>query len=403
MTSYRADWLLPIVDAPVRGGWVTVDAGRIAAAGQGSAPASAIDLGHVAVMPGLVNVHTHLELSYLRGRVPPAERFTDWVRVLMALRRQYADPADAEIVTSARAAIAQARASGTALVGDVANTLITVPLLREAEVPALVFQELIGFSLADPDARVASAVSAASSVAGVAGPDVRMTIAPHAPYSVSPALFRSIRSQLDRSDVPVTSVHVGESVEETEFLGEGTGPLRALLEELGVWSADWRAPGLTSVRYLSDLGFLDRDVLAVHGVQCDGADLSQLASLGATIGSCPRSNRYVGVGSPPLEAFYAMDVEVAFGTDSLASVADLNLFSELREARRVAPRVPARELLKSATLKGARALGRADDFGSIEPGKRAALIAVGVPAGVDDVEEYLVGGIEPQAIRWLDG
>ncbi len=86
---------------------------------------------------------------------------------------------------------------------------------------------------------------------------------------------------------------------------------------------------------------------------------------------------------------------MAFGTDSLASVADLNLFAELAEARRLAPRVPARRLLESATLIGARALGFGDEFGSIEAGKRAALIAVRIPAGVDDVEEYLVGGIEP--------
>jgi cytosine/adenosine deaminase-related metal-dependent hydrolase len=120
-----------------------------------------------------------------------------------------------------------------------------------------------------------------------------------------------------------------------------------------------------------------------------------------TIVCCPRSNRYVGVGDPPIEAFYAMDVEVAFGTDSLASVADLNLFSELAAARRLAPRVPAPRLLESATLTGARALRLDREFGSIEAGKQASLIAVRVPAGVSDVEEYLVSGIEPAAISWL--
>jgi cytosine/adenosine deaminase-related metal-dependent hydrolase len=117
--------------------------------------------------------------------------------------------------------------------------------------------------------------------------------------------------------------------------------------------------------------------------------------------SCPRSNVYVGVGSPPLEAFYAMDVDVAFGTDSLASVADLNMFSELQEARRIAPRVPAHALLESATLIGARALGFAADYGSIEKGKRAALIAVRLPERISDVEEYLVGGIDPGAVTWV--
>jgi 5-methylthioadenosine/S-adenosylhomocysteine deaminase len=156
------------------------------------------------------------------------------------------------------------------------------------------------------------------------------------------------------------------------------------------------------VSYLSGLGFLDRCALVVHGVQFDGGDLSQLSALGATLASCPRSNIHVGVGSPPLEAFFAMDVNVAFGTDSLASVADLNLFSELKEARRIAPRVPSRRLLESATLTGARALGFGEDFGSIDAGKQASLIAVRIPAGVDDVEEYLVGGVEPTDIQWLD-
>ncbi len=159
--------------------------------------------------------------------------------------------------------------------------------------------------------------------------------------------------------------------------------------------------GKSPVSYLLDLGFLDRCVMVVHGVQFDGDDLSRLATLGVTIASCPRSNRYVGAGDPPLEAFYAMDVDVAFGTDSLASVADLNLFSELQEARRLAPRVPARRLLESATLVGARALGFGDSFGSLEPGKRSSLIAVRIPEGVDDVEEYLVGGIEPEAVSWV--
>ncbi len=121
-----------------------------------------------------------------------------------------------------------------------------------------------------------------------------------------------------------------------------------------------------------------------------------------TVVACPRSNRYVGVGPPPIEAFYAMNVNVAFGTDSLASVEDLNLFAELAEARRIAPRVQARSLLESATRQGARALGFDDELGTIEEGKRAQLIAVRLPDGVNDVEEYLVGGIEPSAILWLD-
>jgi 5-methylthioadenosine/S-adenosylhomocysteine deaminase len=109
----------------------------------------------------------------------------------------------------------------------------------------------------------------------------------------------------------------------------------------------------------------------------------------------------VGVGVPPIERFYASGVPVAVGTDSLASVGDLNLFSELKTMRWLAPSIPARTLLESATLVGARALGLADRLGSITAGKRAKLIAVDLPPGVDDVEEYLVSGIEPRQVKWV--
>ena len=398
-SKYRAAWLLPISDGLLRDGWVSIDDGRIVEVGSGGA-ADAIDLGRAVVLPALVNAHTHLELSYAHARVPPSDRFTDWIRTLMALRREYADAADPAIVSAARAAIDAARASGTGLVGDVSNTLVSVPLLREAGMPAQVFYELLGFNAPDPSARVAAARDAAAA-AGVDERLVRVSLAPHAAYSVSPALFTAIRTELDAAPSPVSSVHLGESADELEFLRHGTGPLRALLEELGVWTDQWEAPETSPVAYLSDLGFLDRCVVVVHGVQFDGDDLSRLAALGVTVVTCPRSNRYVGAGDPPIEAFYAMDVDVAFGTDSLASVADLNVFSELKEARRLAPRVPARRLLESATLTGARALGFEREFGSIEPRKHASLIAVAVPDGVSDVEEYLLSGIEPAAIRWL--
>jgi cytosine/adenosine deaminase-related metal-dependent hydrolase len=230
---------------------------------------------------------------------------------------------------------------------------------------------------------------------------VRVNIAPHAPYSASPALFRAIRADLDRHPQCLSSVHLGESSDEVELLRHGTGVVRSMLEELGAWTDEWHAPGVSPVRYLTDLGFVDSRVLVVHGVQLGRDDLSRLATLGATLVSCPRSNRYVGVGSPPLEAFYGMGVNVAFGTDSLASVEDLNMFAELAEARRIAPGVPARRLLESATLTAARALRFQGDFGSIEEGKRSAMIAVQVPDRVNDVEEYLVSGIEPAAIAWL--
>jgi cytosine/adenosine deaminase-related metal-dependent hydrolase len=399
LTTFSADWVLPISEAPIGGGAVAIDEGRIVsvAARDGSED---VALGRVALLPALVNAHTHLELSYLHGRIPSAPNFLEWVRPMLAARRERAGLDDQAILAAAVEAIGRARATGTGLVGDVSNTLAAVPLLREARMPACVFHELIGFRGLDADGQVAGARRAIDAVP--VSDDLRLSLAPHAPYSVSPALFSAIRRDLDeRGGQAVSTVHLGESPEEVELLKKGTGPWRALLEEMGVWNEAWQVPGCSPVEYLSDLGFLQNRVLAVHGVQLDGSDLARLRTLGVTIVSCPRSNRYVGVGSPPLEAFYAMDLDVALGTDSLASVDDLNMFAELAEARRIAPRVPARSLLRSATLTGATALGFGDDYGSIEPGKRAALIAVRVPEGVSDVEEYLVSGAEPVRLSWL--
>jgi aminodeoxyfutalosine deaminase len=401
MIRYRADWILPIATEPLRNTWVALDRGRVAALGRDDdgGGGDVVDLGRAVVMPGVVNAHTHLELSYLRGAVKPTERFLDWIDELMARRREFPDPADPRITEAARDSIREARASGTALVGDISNTLITVPLLIEGGMPALVFYELLRFDESDPAGRVQRARQQLAALDGHA--DVRTALAPHAPYSVAPLLFRAIRGDLDRHPFDRSSVHLGESQEEVEFVRAGTGPWRDLLKKIGTWTDEWKPPGTTPVDYLADAGFLDRRVLVVHGVQFSAPELARLAALGVTVASCPRSNRYVGVGAPPLAAFYDAGLAVAFGTDSLASVEDLNVFGELAEARRIAPRVPARRLLESATLTGARALGFDGEFGSIEPGKRAALIAVSLPERLDDVEEYLVRGVEPAAVRWL--
>ena len=400
MPAYTAEWVLPMTGEPRHRASISIENGRIAAIGEAAA-AEAEDLGRMAIMPALVNAHTHLELSYLRGRVPRTERFLDWIRTIMAARREYPDPADPDIVAAARRAIAEARASGTGLLGDISNTLVTAPLLREASVPAQIFYELLRFDVSDAESMTREARAKADAAADPGG-DVRVSLAPHAPYSVSPALFAAIRADLDARSGQVTSVHLGESPEETEFIRRGSGPWRVLLEELGVWTDAWAAPGISPVAYLEQIGFLDRRVLAVHGVQFDGDDLGRLRARDMTIVSCPRSNQYVGVGPPSLEAFYAMNVNVALGTDSLASAPDLNMFAELAEARRLAPRVRARTLLESATCRGAAALGFEDDYGTLEVGKRAQIIAVSVPPDVNDVEEYLVSGIEPSDVRWLE-
>ena len=399
MITFCARWVLPIAAPPIRDGWVAFDDGRIVAVGAGSPPAGSkrVDAGSVAVMPGLVNAHTHLELSYLRDRVPRASDFMSWVRPVIALQRGRSDPK--EIVAAIGAAIDESVRCGTAAVGDISNTLATFAPLSESPLAAVVFHELIRFNTDDPDGVVAQAQRAIDALPATR--TVRASLAAHAPYSVAPLVLRAIKAASVADPRMRCSVHLSESAEEVEFIRQGTGPWRALLEELGAWNQSWAPPGGSPVEYLEACGFLDDRVLAVHGVQMSRADLEHLAARGVTLVTCPRSNTYTGAGTPPVEDFYAAGVRVAIGTDSLASSPDLNMFAELNAVRALAS-VPAARLLDSATRQGARALGFDQDFGTIEPGKSARLIAVEIPGHVEDVEEYLVSGIEPDRVRWLE-
>jgi cytosine/adenosine deaminase-related metal-dependent hydrolase len=390
--------MLPIAGPPVRDGWVAVEHGLVVATGRGApglpeAESAGPAFSTQAILPGLVNAHIHLELSWMEGQVPPAAAMPQWVERLMALRRTVGHEPPEPIEQAVR----QVRAGGTALVGDVTNTLSAYGPLLDSGLSACVFRELIGFDVEDGDAAVASAAAA---LAPLAPPSrLRPSIVPHAPYSVSPALFRAI-SRAARG--AVVSVHVGESAAEIELLRSGTGAWRALLEALGSWTGRWTVPGCGPVEYLDRFGLVNERLLAVHCVHLSDDELRRLAHAGATVVTCPRSNRWTGAGTPPIERFYASGVRVAVGTDSLASVEDLNVFGELRAMRQLAPGVPARRILESATRAGADALGFGGELGTIETGKRAELIAVRLPRGVSDVEEYLLGGIEPADVAWLN-
>jgi cytosine/adenosine deaminase-related metal-dependent hydrolase len=420
MVIHSARWVCPISGPPLRDGWVAVRAGRIDAVGAGETPkpqGRIRDHGAAAIIPALVNAHTHLELSWLRGRVPPAATFTEWITQLFLARGgRRESPDDPMVVAAAAQAAREARAFGTIAVGDISNSLASISGILDAGLFGLVFHELLGFNL--PHGRAVEETRPRRTRAReLCNHAVRVSIAPHAPYSVSPEMFRAIRSEVDASDVRITSVHVGESASEIDFLRDGSGPWPQILRWVGSTREDWSPPGCDPVTYLDGLGMLDDRTLVVHGVQLTDAALARLAAIGCTLVTCPRSNQWVGAGAPPVARFYASGVDVAIGTDSLTSVDDLNLFAELKAMRWLAPGVPARRLLESATLTGARALGVGDELGSIEPGKRAALLAIALDgaaaasptrslegaaaAAPEAVEEYLLSGIDARQVTWI--
>jgi aminodeoxyfutalosine deaminase len=403
LIRYHASWVLPVSSPPIRDGWILVDRGRIVAIGHraaGDDGAREVDLGEVAVLPGLVNAHTHLELSYLRDQLPPGSSFVSWTRRVVDARRRQTDPNAPAIVDAIDGAIGEAIACGTAVVGDVSNTLTTfVPLARSA-LAAVVFYELTRFDATDSRGFVERAWRQLDDLART--DRVRASLAAHGPHSVAPLVFRAIREAVNSAPFAPCSVHLCESAEEVEFIARGSGPWRAFLEDLGAWDDRWVPPGVSPVRFLDESGFLDARLLAVHGVQMTRADLARLVARGTTLVTCPRSNGHTGAGAPPVADFYRSGVRVAVGTDSLASAPDMNLFAEVATLRALAPDVPASALLASATLEGARALGFDAAYGTVEPGKRARLIAVDLTAATSDVEEYLVTGVHPDQVKWIE-
>jgi len=403
MKTVRARWVIPTAGTQISNGWVTASRGRFVETGRGTPPSAARDLGDVVILPGLVNVHTHLELSWLEGRVPPQDSMDAWIRTMMGIRRTGPAGGDAFVTSAMCAAISTMNATGTVLVGDVSNTLASIAALGEAQMAATIFHEILGFRPTDPGGMVREAHARLADHPITRSPDRKWSVVAHAPYSTSPALFREIAARHE-GPAPL-AVHLAESSEEMEFLQTGRGPIREMLDALEVWDDAWVPPGAHPVRYLKDLGYLQRGTLLVHGVHLGPIDLEQARDARAVVVTCPRSNVWVGGGVPPVARFYASGVNVAIGTDSLASVDSLNMFDELAALRRLAPEVEAARLLESATRVGAESLGYGSDFGSIATGKRALCAAVTVPATLTrgaDVEEYLVSGIPASAVSLVD-
>jgi cytosine/adenosine deaminase-related metal-dependent hydrolase len=330
--------------------------------------------------------------------VPPAESFGEWLRQIIRERTVGPAGGEAAAIAAAEDAIVEARRTGTVLVGDISNTLMTPALLAANRMAAVVFHELLGFNASDADGMVREAWRRVDDVASqlTDSPHVGMGVVAHAPYSVSPALFEKIARA--KRTAPL-AVHLAESNDEVEFLERGTGALRALLQELRAWNPDWVPPGVEADVYLERLGYLTPGCLVVHGVHLSPRALERLRDRNAVVVTCPRSNQWVAAGIPPISHFYASGVRVAIGTDSRASVDSLNMFDEMAAVRRVAPEITAPSILESATRTGAEALGFDADYGTLSVGKRAALVTVRVPRHVRDVEEYLVSGIDRDAIH----
>ena len=353
------------------------------------------DLGEAVIIPGLVNAHTHIELSWMNGETPSGGAFMPWLRDLVA-RRPAVDESAAR--AAAAAAVDTMLARGTCACGDVANGTWATQVLARSGLRGVAFHEVFGFQAAHAESILEAAAVRLESID--ADPDVRAArarltaiLTPHAAFSTSGPLLKALGGRATAAG-ELLSIHVAESEEETRFLRDGTGALRDFLIEREAWDDGWRAPGLTPVEYLDRLGVLSPRTLAVHCVHVDHQDMTRLQARGVTVVTCPRSNQRLGVGKAPVPKLLASGIPVALGTDSLASAPDVDVFNEVAVLRQEHPGLAPAAALRIATLNGARALGLSKELGSIESGKLAALAVVGLADATDDPLEAVTWSSE---------
>ncbi len=403
MHIHLARWIVTPGRPPLENGGVVTFGGKIVAVDRAAVLRShyhgtVTDHGEAVICPALVNAHCHLELSPLDYGLKPTVNspgsFVRWVNRLIALRQEIREDQWSSAIEDA---VFQLIDNGVGVLGDVGNTE-RVPLFVERTESlwpflGIFFQEIIAPSEKNSTQlppQFYDSYPEPQRLSVNAAPAFTRALSAHAPYTVAPSHIIALnRWNLDRG-LPF-SIHLAESRDETEFLENGSGPLRELMEEKGHWPPDWSIPGKSPVKYLEMLGCLHSHSLCVHCVHVNSEDIELIALRNANVCLCPRSNRFIGVGKAPVAAMHRAGINLALGTDSLASNRRLSIFSEMAELARIAPEMPPDAILNAATIGGARALGVESQTGSLEPGKNALFLAVqGKCRSEQEVLEFLV-------------
>ena len=367
MLRLRAGWVHPVTAPPIPDGAVLIDErGLIAAVGPDHAvprPSNAqpLEFPDGALVPGLVNCHTHLELSQFAGQVQ-SDEFPEWIRQLRALKDR-TPPEDFR--RGAEQGVRDCWAAGVTCVADTGSTGAAMEALHALGGRGIVYQEVFGPDPSHCDASMAGLTAAVDRLGRLASSQLRLGVSPHAPYTVSEPLYRAVAEFARAERLPI-AVHIAESREETEFVGEGLGPFADALRTRGI-AVEPR--GLSPIEYLVRLGvYASSSCLCIHCVQVDDHDVERLRAEGAAIAHCPRSNRAHAHGVAPLADFRSAGVRVGLGTDSVVSTGDVNLWGDA-----IAAGLNGEDALRMLSLEGARALGLESQIGSLDVGKQADL------------------------------
>lgn len=351
----------------IENGTVVVDGDTIVYAGPraGAPVGDDVELGDVILSPGLVNAHTHLDLTALRGRFDGLG-FFDWIRALTKAR---AAMSPAELLESARDGIREGLRAGITTYADTAPNTAPFNAMLEAGVRGIAYREVFGPDPAQAETSMTELREAVAAMRLRETPLVRAGVSPHAPYSVSDDLFRRVAEFALEQLLPLAT-HVAESLDESRLVAAGDGAFAAFLKSRDIGVA---RRGRTPVDMLERNGVLAANALLIHCVRCDDHDIAAIARHRCGVATCPESNRILGHGPARVTAMLLESVRLGVGTDSMASNERMDVLAESRLA--LGARGSERAAWELATLGGAKALRLDHLIGTLEAGKQADLAA----------------------------
>ena len=367
-TIYSARWVVPVTAAPIDNGAVAVEGERIAGVGPHDEivarfPEFKVDLlADAIIFPGLVNTHTHLELTAMRGYLENEETdFFAWLRKMTIARLELMTPDDIRV--SATWGACEAVRAGITYVADASDSAImSMQALRDAGLRGVVYQESFG-----PDARLArenfeKLKTKVQELRTLETDLVRVGVSPHAPYTVCGPQLELIADFARAERLPLM-MHAAESATEDLFLREGCG---AFAEGLARRDIEWKAPGVSTIQYLKQLGVLDVSPLLAHCIRVDEVDIGILRDTRSQVAHCPKSNAKLGHGLAPFAKFLAAGVAVGLGSVSVASNNTCDMLEEARfatlMARAAGGGVTSSEALRVATFGGELSEGAQADL-----------------------------------------
>jgi cytosine/adenosine deaminase-related metal-dependent hydrolase len=394
---YSARWVLPISSEAIQQGAILTNDDRIVAVGEQNdlsarfPDATSFDLGEAAIIPGLINTHSHLELTAMRGYLEAEEsNFFAWLKKLTLTRLQLLTADD--LFVSASWGVCEAARAGVTCVGDASDSAtLSMKALRDVGLRGIVYQESFG---PDPGLAEQNFEALQTKVAALRELETSLVsagVSPHSPYTVSAPQLEMISKYALAENLPVM-MHAAESQAEELLLREGRGQFAEGLRKRGI---EWSTPGTSSIQYLAKHGILQTKPLLAHCLTVDEADLQTIKDNGAGIAHCPKSNAKLGHGRAPFEKFLRAGVSVGLGSDSVASNNICDLLEEARFAVLSARagdislqgKPSAKDALRAATEGGARAMRLADRIGVLEPERQADFTAISL-SGVHQRPHY---------------